>query len=62
MCICDCYGIREDLRLIVRIQTTPALWLYMGQYDTRPSDPFSIQEWVMQSDQVCPTPAGHYLW
>ena len=46
----------EDVRLIVRVQTTPALWQYMGQYDLRPSDPLSTQEWAMQSDQVCSLP------
>jgi len=56
MCICDCYGMTENLRLLVRVQTKPALWQYMGQYENQPSDPFSTQEWAMQSDQVCPFP------
>lgn len=57
MCICsDCADTMEDVRLIVRVQTTPALWQYMGQYDLRPSDPLSTQEWAMQSDQVCSLP------
>ena len=42
----------EDVRLVVRVNDSPALWQYMGQYDLRPSDPFSTQEWVMQSDRV----------
>ena len=30
------------MRLLVRVQTKPqALWQYMGQYDSQPSDPFS---------------------
>ena len=61
MCICDCYGSADDLRVIVRVQTKPALWLYVGQYDARPSDPFSTQEWAMQSDQVRPVPPAIFF-
>ena len=43
----------EDMRLIVRVKaTSPTLWQYMGQYDVEPSDPLSLQEWIMQSEQV----------
>jgi len=42
------------MRLMVRVQTAPALWQYMGQYDSFPSDPLSAQEWSTQSQQVRP--------
>jgi len=43
----------ENMRVVVRIETKPlALWQYMGQYDVKPSDPLSLEEWVMQSEQV----------
>ena len=54
MCTCGgCKGTQEDVRLIVRVKTNPSLWQCMGQYDLRPGDSFSTQEWAMQSDQVC---------
>ena len=41
------------MRLVVRVKVKPvALWQYMGQYDVQPSDPLSLQEWTMQSEQV----------
>lgn len=44
----------RDLWLIVRVKTKPlALWQYMGQYDAEPSDPLTLPEWTMQSEQVC---------
>jgi len=44
---------RKDMRLVVRVKdTSPTLWQYMGQYDVEPSDPLSLQEWIMQSEQV----------
>ena len=50
----------EDMRVVVRVKTKPlALWQYMGQYDIQPSDPLSLEEWIMQSEQVrcrCPFP------
>lgn len=54
MCACGgCPDTMEDMRLLVRVQTKPkALWQYMGQYDIRTSDPLSLQEWAMQSNQV----------
>jgi len=43
----------QGKRLIVRVKTKPlALWQYMGQYDLQPSDPLSLQEWTMQSEQT----------
>ena len=51
------------MRLIVRVKTCPrVLWQYMGQYDLCLSDPFSTQEWAMQSDQVRPSPTSCYSW
>jgi len=44
---------KKDMRLIVRVKaTSPTLWQYMGQYDVQRSDPLSLQEWTMQSEQV----------
>ena len=41
------------MRLVVRVKVKPlALWQYMGQYDIKPSDPLSLQEWTMQSELV----------
>lgn len=43
----------EGMRVVVRVVTKPlALWQYMGQYDVQPSDPLSLEEWIMQSEQV----------
>ena len=43
------------MRLIVRIETKPkALWQYMGQYEILLSDPLSLAEWTVQSEQVLP--------
>ena len=43
----------DEKRLIVRIKTKPqSLWQYMGQYEAQLSDPLSLQEWMMQSEQV----------
>ena len=50
----------KDMRVLVRVETKPhPLWQYMGQYDIQPSDPLSLEEWIMQSEQVhlcCPLP------
>jgi len=63
MSTCDSHSAGEDMRLIVRVQTAPALWQYMGQYDSHPSDPLSAQEWAMQSRQVCSShPTNYYLY
>ena len=43
----------KDMRVLVRVETKPHhLWQYMGQYDIQPSDPLSLEEWIMQSEQV----------
>jgi len=43
----------NNMRLIVRVKaTSPTLWQYMGQYNVQPSDPLSLQEWIMQSEKV----------
>jgi len=41
------------MRLVVRVgATSPILWQYIGQYDVEPGDQLSLQEWIMQSEQV----------
>ena len=53
----------DDMRVVVRIKTKPlALWQYMGQYDVRPSDSLSLEEWTMQSEQVFShLPSAHII-